>query len=75
MEWVRPHSEERRWIYQRINNGASNAGFAGGQAAYERAFDRYFRALDWLEASNLDHARNGYFGRTGNALVPAGPVP
>ena len=25
------------------------------------------------EASNLDHARMGYFGRTGNNLVPLGP--
>jgi putative glutathione S-transferase len=127
-------------VYQRINNGAYKAGFADGQLAYERAFARYFRALDWLEellgrrrwlagtervteadvrlfptvfrhdavyyarfrlnrrrisdyprlsrwrermmevpgvceASNLDHARNGYFGRTGNEIVPAGPVP
>lgn len=127
-------------VYQRINNGAYKAGFSGSQLAYERAFDRYFRALEWLdglledrrwlagspepteadlrlfptifrhdavyyarfklnadrleaypaleewlermlevpgvaEASNLDHARNGYFGRTGNEIVPAGPVP
>lgn len=126
-------------VYQRINNGAYKAGFADGQAAHERAFRRYFRALDWLdellgerewlagteapteadvrlfptvfrhdavyfarfklnerriadcpclqdwlermlevpgvrEASNLDHARNGYFGRTGNEIVPAGPA-
>lgn len=127
-------------IYQRINNGAYKAGFSGTQAAYERAYHRYFSALrylnellagrefllgtaqpteadlrlfptlfrhdavyyarfklnharvrdyprlaEWLarmlewpgvrEASNLDHARNGYFGRTGNEVVPAGPVP
>ncbi|MGF1509768.1 MAG: glutathione S-transferase C-terminal domain-containing protein [Myxococcota bacterium] len=127
-------------IYHRINNGAYKAGFAGSQSAYERAFERYFRAMDWVDqrlseaewlagtpqpseadlrlfptafrhdavyftrfklnrsrlgdwpriarwlermldvpgvagASNLDHARNGYFGRTGNAVVPAGPVP
>lgn len=127
-------------IYQRINNGAYKAGFAGTQAAYDRAYRRYFsalrhlndrlvgqefllgtaqpteadlrlfptlfrhdavyyarfklnharvrdypqlaawlaRMLDWpgiREASNLDHARNGYFGRTGNGIVPAGPVP
>lgn len=127
-------------IYQRINNGAYKAGFAGTQAAYERAYHRYFsalryldelldgrrfllgtaqpteadlrlfptlfrhdavyyarfklnqarvrdypqlatwleRILDWpgiREASNLDHARNGYFGRTGNGIVPVGPVP
>jgi putative glutathione S-transferase len=127
-------------VYQRINNGAYKAGFADSQAAYEQAFARYFRALEWLEelledrtwladtdhpteadlrlfptvfrhdavyyarfklnekrisdyprlsnwlermmtvpgveeASNLDHARNGYFGRSGNEIVPAGPVP
>lgn len=127
-------------VYQRINNGAYKAGFTDTQHAYERAFKRYFRALDWLEewlgeqkwlahtehpteadvrlfptlfrhdavyysrfklnartiasypklgawlermtelpgvleASNLDHARNGYFGRTGNEIVPAGPLP
>lgn len=36
------------------------------------------RMLAWpgvAEASDLDHARNGYFGRTGNEIVPAGPVP
>lgn len=26
-----------------------------------------------LEASNLDHCRRGYFGRTGNNIVPLGP--
>ena len=45
----------------------------------------YPRLSDWLErmlavpgvaaASNMDHARNGYFGRTGNEIVPAGPLP
>ena len=128
------------FVYQRINNGAYKAGFSSSQLAYRRAFERYFRALDFLEerlgvcpwlagtpepseadlrlfptvfrhdavyysrfklnlrrlseyprlsdwlkrfmavpgvtaASNLDHARNGYFGRTGNEIVPAGPVP
>ena len=127
-------------VYQRINNGAYKAGFASSQHAYDRAFARYFSALEWLEeslegrdflvgtphpteadlrlfptlfrhdaiyyarfrlnrarvrdyprlaswlermlawpgvadASDLDHARNGYFGRTGNEIVPAGPVP
>jgi len=27
------------------------------------------------EATNLDHARNGYFGRNGTEIVPAGPEP
>ena len=25
------------------------------------------------EASNLEHCKNGYFGRTGNNIVPLGP--
>lgn len=127
-------------VYQRINNGAYKAGFARSQAAYDRAYARYFSALDWVEArladadflmgtaapteadlrlfptvfrhdaiyytrfrlnlrrvaampalsawlrrmmawpgvaeaSDLDHARNGYFGRTGNGIVPMGPAP
>lgn len=127
-------------VYQRVNNGAYKAGFARSQFAYERAYARYFAALDWLEArllerdwlagserpteadlrllptlarhdevyltrfkldrcrvsdmprlaawlermqawpgvseaSCLDHARNGYFGRSGNEIVPAGPSP
>ncbi|KNC53205.1 glutathione S-transferase domain-containing protein [Thecamonas trahens ATCC 50062] len=126
-------------VYQRVANGAYKAGFASSQAAYDRAYDRYFRALEYLDgviladrewlagtphpteadlklfppifrhddvyfsrfklnknklaaypnlaawrdrmlafpgvaaASNLDHARNGYFGRTGSEIVPAGP--
>jgi len=45
----------------------------------------YPRLAGWLErmltmpgvaeASNLDHARNGYFGRNGTEIVPAGPEP
>lgn len=45
----------------------------------------YPRLSDWLRrmmevesiagSSNLDHCRNGYFGRTGNEIVPAGPTP
>lgn len=127
-------------VYERINNGAYKAGFAKTQAAYDRAYGRYFAALDWVdgllrdrewlagtdapteadlrlfptvfrhdaiywarfrlngarirdypalarwlerilafpgvaEASNLDHARNGYFGRNGTEIVPAGPEP
>ena len=50
-----------------------------------RRIEDYRRLSDWLQrilavpgvaaASNLDHARNGYFGRSGNEIVPAGPVP
>jgi putative glutathione S-transferase len=37
--------------------------------------DRMLAVPGVREASDLDHARNGYFGRTGNGIVPAGPVP
>ena len=40
-----------------------------------RWLDRMLAVPGVAEASNLDHARNGYFGRTGNEIVPAGPVP
>lgn len=38
------------FVYERINNGVYRCGFAGSQAAYDRAFDRLFAALDELEA-------------------------
>lgn len=37
------------YVYERINNGVYKAGFAKTQAAYERAFDRLFEALDEIE--------------------------
>ncbi|ADT97778.1 MULTISPECIES: glutathione S-transferase family protein [Mycolicibacterium] len=36
-------------IYTEVNNGVYRCGFAGSQRAYERAYDRLFTALDWLE--------------------------
>lgn len=36
-------------IYQDINNGVYQAGFAMSQDAYNDAFDRLFARLDWLE--------------------------
>ena len=36
-------------VYTEINNGVYRCGFAGSQRAYERAYDRLFTALDWLE--------------------------
>lgn len=125
------------WIYTDVNNGAYKAGFSRSQDAYEKAYERFFAALErldgiladrrfltgaqlteadvrlfptifrfdhiyftrflldkktvrdhrhlhrWLrdvyhqpgvaEASSLDHARKGYFGRTGNNFIPVGP--
>ncbi|WP_422744776.1 glutathione S-transferase family protein [Mycobacterium sp. WMMD1722] len=36
-------------IYTEVNNGVYRCGFAGSQSAYDRAYDRLFTALDWLE--------------------------
>ncbi len=36
------------WVYQDVNNGVYRCGFAGSQAAYERAYHRLFTALDRL---------------------------
>jgi putative glutathione S-transferase len=41
-------------VYARINNGVYRCGFAGSQAAYERAFDALFSALDRIEAMLAD---------------------
>jgi putative glutathione S-transferase len=38
-----------RRVFAQVNNGVYRCGFAGSQEAYERAFDRLFDALDWLE--------------------------
>src|SRR4051812_8879498 len=36
-------------IYTEVNNGVYRCGFAGSQQAYDKAYDRLFTALDWLE--------------------------
>ncbi|MEU5841801.1 glutathione S-transferase family protein [Rhodococcus sp. NPDC047139] len=36
-------------VYRDVNNGVYRCGFAGSQEAYEKAFDRLFARLDWLE--------------------------
>ena len=36
-------------VFHDVNNGVYRCGFAGSQAAYEKAHDRLFRRLDWLE--------------------------
>ncbi|WP_010260040.1 glutathione S-transferase family protein [Treponema primitia] len=36
-------------IFHDVNNGVYKAGFARGQAAYEAAYHRVFKRLDWLD--------------------------
>ncbi|HSH29780.1 MAG TPA: glutathione S-transferase family protein [Thiohalobacter sp.] len=38
------------FVYENINNGVYRAGFATSQAAYDRAFEALFAALDEIEA-------------------------
>lgn len=47
-------AEVSRRIYTEVNNGVYRCGFAGSQHAYERAYDRLFRALDWLSERLAD---------------------
>ena len=41
-------------VFTDVNNGVYRCGFAGSQAAYEKAFDRLWAALDWLEERLAD---------------------
>ncbi|WP_111721512.1 glutathione S-transferase family protein [Homoserinimonas sp. OAct 916] len=41
--------EVAEWVFRDVNNGVYQCGFAGGQEAYEHAYDRLFARLDWLE--------------------------
>jgi putative glutathione S-transferase len=43
------HAELARFIYENVNNGVYQAGFATTQSAYEQACRRVFSALDALE--------------------------
>ena len=36
-------------VYTEVNNGVYRCGFAGDQAAYDKAYDRLWTAMDWLE--------------------------
>ncbi len=36
-------------VFADVNNGVYRCGFAGSQASYDRAHERLFAALDWLE--------------------------
>src|SRR6476661_6218498 len=42
-------NEVAQRIYTEVNNGVYRCGFAGSQDAYDKAYDRLFTALDWLE--------------------------
>ncbi|MBI3067651.1 MAG: glutathione S-transferase family protein [Betaproteobacteria bacterium] len=42
--------EVNAYLYESVNNGVYQCGFATTQGAYERAFDQLFTALDWAEA-------------------------
>jgi putative glutathione S-transferase len=43
-------------VYREVNNGVYQAGFAGDQRAYERAYTTLFERLDWL-ADRLSRQR------------------
>ncbi|WP_324654013.1 glutathione S-transferase family protein [Georgenia sp. H159] len=36
-------------VFTEVNNGVYRCGFAGSQETYEKAYDRLWTALDWLE--------------------------
>jgi glutathionyl-hydroquinone reductase len=36
-------------IFTEVNNGVYRCGFSGSQRAYDKAYDRLWAALDWLE--------------------------
>lgn len=73
-------AELNELIYQRINNGAYEAGFAGTQAAYERAYRRCFSALRYLNDPFagreflLEH-RNPRKPTSGSSLCCSGTMP
>jgi glutathionyl-hydroquinone reductase len=49
-EALRPEIDAiNAYVYENVNNGVYRCGFASTQDAYERAFERLFRALDELE--------------------------
>jgi putative glutathione S-transferase len=41
--------EVNKKVFAEVNNGVYRCGFAGSQRAYDRAYDRLFAGLDWLE--------------------------
>ena len=48
---VREEMEEvMERVFTEVNNGVYRCGFAGTQEAYEKAYDRLWTTMDWLEA-------------------------
>jgi putative glutathione S-transferase len=43
-------------VYTEVNNGVYRCGFSSSQSAYDRAYQRLFETLDWLE-DRLEHRR------------------
>lgn len=41
-------------IFHEVNNGVYRCGFAGSQTSYDKAYERLFAALDWLEERLAD---------------------
>ena len=41
-------------VFTEVNNGVYRCGFAGSQEAYEKAYDRLWATLDWLEERLAD---------------------
>jgi glutathionyl-hydroquinone reductase len=46
--------EVMKRVFTEVNNGVYRCGFARSQRAYDRAYDRLFTALDWLEQRLAD---------------------
>ncbi len=48
---VRDEMEEvMQRVFTEVNNGVYRCGFAGSQESYEKAYDRLWTAMDWLES-------------------------
>ena len=41
--------EVMKRVFTEVNNGVYRCGFAGSQESYEKAYDRLWTAMDWLE--------------------------